>query len=70
MTNESDEKYTQKITILDVNAVIVELYESKLVRTVKKLPRSHVLLLKTLAAVLKAKPSDIVKESYLLQMYN
>ena len=66
----AEEKCSQKVSILDVNEVIVELYESKLVRTVKKLPRSHVLLLRTLATMLKANPTDIVKESQLLQMYN
>lgn len=58
------------MTILDVNEVIVDLYESKLFKMIKKLPRSHVLLLKTLASVLKEKPTDVVKESHLLQMYN
>ena len=65
-----EDDYSHKVTILDVNEVIVDLYESKLFKMIKKLPRSHVLLLKTLANVLKEKPADTVKESYLLQMFN
>lgn len=59
--------YNQKITLLDVNDVIVDRSESKLLKMVKKLPRTHILLLKTLVG---CSGNDIVKESFLLQLYN
>jgi len=60
--------YSQKISLLDVNEVIVDRCQSKLFKIVKKLPRSHVILLKTLSGCLQS--NDIIKESTLLQLYN
>lgn len=59
-----------KVSLLDVNAVIVDLYESKLLKVVKKLPRSHLLVLRALASVVEKNPTEVVKESALLLACN
>ena len=43
---------SRKISVLDVNEVIVDRCESKLYKIVKKLPRSHIVLLRTLTGFL------------------
>ena len=49
-----------KIGICDVNEVIIDLYESKLLKMIKKLPRTHVILLQELVTYLEKNPKDVV----------
>ena len=59
----------------DVNKVILEMYESKIVKIVKKLPRSHIVLLGELRNYVRSKSgfalNDLwLSETELLNMYN
>ena len=59
----------------DVNNVILEMYESKVVKIVRKLPRSHIVLLSELCNYMRSKSgfalNDLwLSETELLNMYN
>ena len=59
----------------DVNNVILEMYESKVVKIVRKLPRSHIVLLGELCNYMRSKSgyalNDLwLSETELLNMYN
>ena len=59
----------------DVNKVILEMYESKVVKIVRKLPRSHIVLLSELSNYMRSKSgyalNDLwLSETELLNMYN
>jgi|688.fasta_scaffold830781_1 hypothetical protein len=57
---QSPTDVSNKIGILDVNEVIIDLYESKLLKMIKKLPRTHVILLQELVTYLEKNPKDVV----------
>ena len=64
-----------QVNFLDVNKVILEMYESKIVKIVRKLPRSHLVLISALLSFTKSKngfvSSDLwVSETDLLNLYN
>lgn len=64
-----------QVNFLDVNKVILEMYESKIVKIVRKLPRSHLVLISALISFTKSKSgfvsSDLwVSETDLLNLYN
>ncbi len=44
-----------QISLMDVNEVVLELFESKIVKIVKKLPRSHLVLLSELHAYMSTR---------------
>lgn len=61
---------------LDVNSVICDMFESKVVKIVRKLPRSHLVLLGELCSYFKSKSAQFalndlwLSETELLNMYN
>ena len=65
-----------KIGYDEVNRVVHEMFESKIVKIVKKLPRSHIILLEQLYHHLQKHMTEelhrevLVNESELLEMYN
>lgn len=61
---------SNKIGICDVNEVIIDLYESKLLKMIKKLPRTHVIFLQELVTYLEKKPKDVVGQQELLVLFN
>lgn len=63
------------VTFNEVHNVIQDMYESKVVKLVKKLPRSHLVLLGTLVSYTRSKSSfaacDLwLSETELLNLYN
>lgn len=61
-----------KVTTRDVNATCERMFESKLIKLVKKLPRSHVLILKCVERWYEMKLRDTKKliEAEILKIYN
>ena len=59
-----------------MNAIILEMYESKVVKIVRKLPRSHLILLSELCKNYRGKSAKFamadlwLNESELLQLFN
>ena len=72
----SDSQTTLQVGYMDVNNIIVEMFESKIVKLVKKLPRSHLVLLSELLIYMSSRKlrfsmSDLwLNEAELLSMYN
>ena len=70
---QSDENQTLKtikITMDDVNEVINEIYKSKTADIIQKVPRQHVILLKTIEQIFDEQNSQKVGETKLLNEYN
>ena len=64
-----------KIGINEVNEVVLEMFESKVVKIVRKLPRSHLVLLGELCDYMRRKKGFAIcdlwlTETELLHMYN
>ena len=68
--NNSDWDYKKTIGMEDVNKVITELYRSKTFDTVRKVPRSHLILLKIIEQLFSEEGYREIRESKLLMEYN